>query len=114
MNFSTHEWLQPQALSENFKKHAVPLTCSPSTSAVVMATVVLGDVLSYQEKMRSAIYVGGQLLPSVSSTLTLHLTAQECRIALGSLVAKKTSPCVRYTFTLLVLWSSSGLLEFSV
>lgn len=55
----------------------------------------------------------GSSLPSVSSTLTLHLTAQECRIALGSLVAKKNKPlCKIYFYSLgaVELIRSAGVL----
>ena len=40
----------------------------------------------------------GSSLPSISSTLTLHLTVQECHIALGSLVAKKNKSLYKIHF----------------
>lgn len=40
----------------------------------------------------------GSSLPSVSSTLTLHLTVQECHIALGLLVAEKNKSLCKIHF----------------
>lgn len=64
------EWVQPQALFENLEiRLAVPLTRSPSISAVVMAMAVLGGVCKslLGKEMRSVICVGGALPLSPSS-----------------------------------------------
>lgn len=85
MNFSTWCVRAAWGLVREFRVHAGPLTCSPPTSAVVMAMMALGGVCIsvLEEKQRSGLLQWSSFLQSVASTLTLQFRAQECDAGLA-------------------------------
>lgn len=71
-------------LVREFRKHAVPLTRSPSMSAVVMAMIVLGGmcVSLLGKKMRSAVSVGGAAPSGQHPPFSPCISAQESQLGL--------------------------------
>lgn len=84
MNFSASWVSAASGLVWEFRKPAVPLTCSPSTSPVVMAITVLGGVYRsiLGEKMRSAICVC-EAAPSLASSTHPCISGPECQPGWG-------------------------------